>query len=146
MRVVGFQLAVPAGWQAAARRQPSEMLGRHGNLVVHAATVALPSSRGDFGSDVAPLLGPDDVFCSLFEYDPTSTREVLFAAKGLPVVRPSDFQVGALQRSRPGQSGAQFFFHEADRAWCLFAVLGSHSRRQAGAVRVNALVRGMRIE
>jgi hypothetical protein len=146
VRVVGFQLAVPAGWQAAARRQPSEVPGQHGNLVVHAATVALPPSRADFGSDVASLLGPDDVFCSLFEYDRASTREVLFAARGLPVVRPSDFRIGALQRSRPGQSGAQYFFSQAGRAWCLFAILGSHSRRQAGAVRVNALVRGMSIE
>jgi hypothetical protein len=146
MKLHGFSLAVPPGWQAAARRQPVDVPGRPGNLVVHAATIALPRSRGDFGSDVAPLLGADDVFCSLFEYDAASSREALFADRGLPVVRPSDFQVGALQRPRPGQSGAQFFFSEAGRAFCLFAILGSHGRRHAGAVKVNALVRGMRIQ
>ncbi|MDX6216838.1 MAG: hypothetical protein QOG99_2422 [Frankiales bacterium] len=140
MRVAGFSLALPAGWQAAARRQD---VG--GTLVVHAATIALPRARGDFGSDVAPLLGTDDVFCSLFEYDRSSTETVLFSARGLPVVRPSDFTLGALQRSRPGQSGAQFFFTEAGRAFCLFAILGSHSRRVPGAAKVNGLVRGMAI-
>jgi hypothetical protein len=140
VRVSGFSLAVPPGWQAAARRQD---VGGH--LVVHAATIPLPRSRGDFGSDVAPLLGVDDVFCSLFEYDRASTETVLFSTPGLPVVRPSDFQVGALQRSRPGQSGAQYFFSHAGRAFCLFAILGSHSRRVAGAAKVNVLVRGMGI-
>jgi hypothetical protein len=139
VRLSGVSLAVPAGWQAAARRNES------GHLVLHAATIALPRSRGDFGSDVAPLLGVDDVFCSLFEYDRVSVETVLFSARGLPVVRPSDFVVGALQRSRPGQSGAQFFFTQAGRPFCLFAILGSHGRRVAGAARVNALVRGLAI-
>jgi hypothetical protein len=94
---------------------------------------------------VAPLLGVDDVFCSLFEYDRVSVETVLFSARGLPVVRPSDFVVGALQRSRPGQSGAQFFFTQAGRPVSLFAILGSHGRRVAGAARVNALVRGLAI-
>ena len=137
MRFDGLSLVVPPGWQAAARKADG------GHLVLHAATIPLPHSRGDFGSDVAPLLGVDDVFCSLFEYERASVETVLFSARGLPVVRPSDFVVGALQRSRPGQSGAQFFFSHAGRAFCLFAILGSHSRRVAGAARVNALVRGM---
>ncbi|MFN2538614.1 MAG: hypothetical protein ABR549_10765 [Mycobacteriales bacterium] len=140
-----LDLSLPAGWQAAARRQPETTRGRPGNLLVHAATVPLPRERGDFGSDVAAHLGPEDVFVSLFEYDRESVGTALFSSRGLPVVRPVDFQLGALQRSRPGQSGAQFFFTEAGRAFCLFAILGSHSRRVPGAIRVNSLVRGMRI-
>jgi hypothetical protein len=136
---------LPAGWQVAARRQAPSEPGRPGNLLVHAATIALPRERGDFGSDVAGLLGPDDVFVSLFEYERSSAGTVLFSSRGIPVVRPSDFVVGALQRSRPGQSGAQYFFTQADRAFCLFAILGSHSRRIPGARKVNALVAGMDI-
>lgn len=139
MRVAGLDLTLPPGWQAAARKN------ENGHLVLHAATVPLPRSRGDFGSDVAQLLGPDDVLCSLFEYGRESTREVLFSTHGLPVVRPADFQLGALQRSRPGQSGAQYFFQDAGRAFCLFTILGSHGRRVPGALRANALVRGMRV-
>jgi hypothetical protein len=136
---------LPAGWQVAARRQQPTAPGRPGNLLIHAATVALPRERGDFGSDVAGLLGHDDVFVSLFEYERSSVGTELFSARGLPVVRPSDFVVGALQRSRPGQSGAQYFFTHADRAFCLFAILGSHGRRIPGARKVNALVAGMDI-
>ena len=139
MRLAGLAVSLPPGWQAAARQNES------GHLVLHAATITLPRSRGDFGSDVAQLLGPDDVFCSLFEYGRESAATVLFSSRGLPVVRPADFAVGALQRSRPGQSGAQYFFQDAGRAFCLFAVLGSHHRRVHGAAKANALVRGMAI-
>jgi hypothetical protein len=140
-----LDLTLPAGWQAAAKRQPQRLRSRPGNLLVHAATVALPREREDFGSDVAGLLGIDDVLVTLFEYDRESVGTALFTSKGIPVVRPGDFQLGALQQSRPGQSGAQFFFVEAARAFCLYAVLGSHHRRVPGALKVNALVRGMRI-
>ena len=146
MRLVpGFSLDLPPGWQVAVRRQPSSVPGREGNLLVHVATVPLPRDRGDFGSDVAGELKPDDVFVSLFEYDREATSTPLFAQRGLPRVRPSDFDPAALQRVRPGQSGSQWFFTEGGRAWCLFVVLGSHARRQRGAVRVAALLRGVRI-
>lgn len=139
MRLAGVGLRLPPGWHAAAHRRAD------GNLLLHAATVALPRERGDFGSDVAALLGPDDVFCSLFEYGAESVREELFSQRGLPVVRPGDFQPGALQRSRPGQSGAQYFFQTSGRAFCLFTILGSHHRRVPGAGRANALVRQLDI-
>jgi hypothetical protein len=134
-----LDLDLPPGWQAAARRQPE------GHLLLHAATVPLPREREDFGSDVAGLLGPDDVFVSLFEYDRGSVGTALFSSRGWPSVRPGDFRIGAMQRSRPGQSGAQWFFTEAGRAFCLFAVLGNHARRVQGARRVNRLVQGMRL-
>ena len=146
MRLVpGFSVALPPGWQVAARRQPAATPGRSGNLLVHAATIALPRDRGDFGSDVVAALGPDDVFCSFFDYGPDAVGSALFSQRGLPAPRPSDFDPAALQRVRPGQSGSQWFFTEGGRAWCLFAVLGSHARRQRGAVRVASLLRGVRI-
>jgi hypothetical protein len=145
MLVPGFDVDLPAGWQVAVRRQPPSVPGRIGNLLVHAATVPLPRDRGDFGSGVVNTLGPDDVFLSLFEYDPEAAGTSLFASRGLPVPRPSDFDPAAMQRALPGQSGGQWFFTVAGRAWCLFAVLGGHSRRQAGAVKVDALLKGVRI-
>lgn len=141
----GFDVQVPSGWQLAARRQSPSEPGRLGNLLVHAATVALPRERGDFGSDVAGLLGPDDLFVTFFEYDREAAATPLFDARGLPRPRPADFETRSLQRVRAGQSGAQYFFSEGGRAWCLFAILGSHSRRQAGAVRLDALLRGTHI-
>ena len=136
----GVRLALPTGWEARARLQPSNVAGRRGNLVLHAATIPLPADRGDFGSGVVEHLAPDDVFLSLFEYDAADADKALFAAEGLPVLRPSDFSTAHLQRTAGGRSGGQWFFQVAGRPFCLFVVLGSHSRRAAGAARASALL------
>ena len=136
----GVRLALPQGWEARSRLQPASRPGRRGNLVLHAATVPLPAERGDFGSGVVELLGPDDVFLSLFEYDREEAGSALFAAQGLPVLRPRDFSTAHLQRTAGGRSGGQWFFQVAGRPFCLFVVLGSHSRRAAGAARASSLL------
>ena len=136
----GVAVDLPPGWEARARTQPPSEPGARGNLLLHAATVPLPASRGDFGSGVVEMLGPDDVFVSLFEYDERDAGKALFAATGLPVPRPSDFSTAVLQRTQLGHSGAQFFFAVEGRPFCLHAVLGSHSRRAPGAAKVAALL------
>lgn len=136
----GVAVDLPSGWEARARTQPPSEPGLRGNLLLHAATVPLPASRGDFGSGVVELLGPDDVFVSLFEYDAGDAERALFAATGLPVPRPSDFSPAVLQRTQLGHSGAQWFFAVEGRPFCLHAVLGSHRRRAPGAARVAALL------
>lgn len=141
----GVVVDLPPGWEARARTQPPSEPGRTGNLLLHAATVPLPASRGDFGSGVVETLAPDDVFVSLFEYDPADAQKVLFAAQGLPVPRPSDFSKAVLQRTQLDHSGAQFFFTATGRAFCLHVVLGNHSRRAAGATRVGTLLAGTTI-
>lgn len=141
----GVTVDLPAGWEARARTQAPSEPGRRGNLLLHAATVALPASRGDFGSGVVELLAPDDVFLALFEYDTADAGRALFAAQGVPVPRPSDFSRAVLQRTQLGHSGAQLFFTAAGRPFCLHAVLGSHSRRSAGAVAVVGLLSRTRI-
>lgn len=145
LRHAGVTVDLPAGWEARARTQPPSTPGRRGNLLLHAATVPLPAQRGDFGSGVVETLGPDDVFVSLFEYDEQDTGKALFAARGLPAPRPSDFSTAVLQRTQLGHSGAQFFFTTASRAFCLHAVLGAHSRRAAGATRVAELLRRTKV-
>ena len=136
----GVSVDLPPGWEARARTQPPSEPGRPGNLLLHAATVPLPSSRGDFGSGVVELLGPDDVFLSLFEYDERDAGQALFASAGLPLPRPSDFSPAVLQRTQLGHSGAQWFFTADGRPFCLHAVLGSHSRRAPGAAKVAELL------
>ena len=136
----GIAVDLPAGWEARARTQPPSEPGATGNVLLHAATVPLPAARGDFGSGVVETLGPDDVFVSLFEYDRADATRVLFAEKGLPVPRPSDFSRAVLQRTQLDHSGAQFFFATAGRPFCLHVVLGSHSRRSAGATVVGRLL------
>lgn len=141
----GLALAIPSGWEVRVRRQPVSEPHQQGNLLLHAATVPLPRERGDFGSGVVTTLGPDDVFVALFEYDATAARQPLFAHTGVPRPRPAEFAAGALQRPLPGQSGGQWFFTAAGRAWCLHVVLGSHARRMPSCAKVTALLDGLRI-
>lgn len=136
----GVSVDLPTGWEVRARTQPPSVPGGSGNLLLHAATVPLPPGRGDFGSGVVDTLGPDDLFLVLFEYDAADVSRELFSARGLPVPRPSDFSTAVLQRTQLGHSGAQFFFQAAGRPFCLHVVLGSHSRRTAGAAKTVALL------
>lgn len=137
----GLDIAVPHGWNIAAQRR--DTAERH--LLVHAATVPLPRERGDYGSGVISTLGPDDVFVSLVDHGREGVGTALFASRGLPAPKPSEFEPNAMQRVHLGMSGGQWFFTAGGRAWCLYAVLGSHARRQHGAVKVNTLLKGVRI-
>ncbi len=48
------------------------------------ATFPIPDDIGDFGSGAVTLMGPADVFASLFEYGPESVGTALFARQGRP--------------------------------------------------------------
>ncbi|MGI8536412.1 MAG: hypothetical protein ACR2K2_07900 [Mycobacteriales bacterium] len=114
--------------------------------VLHAATIALPEVRGDFGGSVTGHLREQDVFVSLFEYGPQAVSSPLFATRGRPDPSAADFSPAGLQRSIAGQSGRQYFFQESGRAFCLYVVLGSHARR-AGLVRqVRTLLAGLDLD
>ncbi len=141
----GLSLELPTGWEARMRRQEASQPGRPGNVVLHAATVPLPATRGDFGSGVVERLGADDALVTLLEYDHRDADKVLFAARRLPAPRPSDFSPSVLQRTVGQATGAQWFFAVAGRPFALHIVLGSHARRSPGAVRVAALLRGLTI-
>lgn len=140
LAAAGLTVDLPPGWDVRIKRQEASVAGRLGNALLHAATVPMPTERGDFGSGVVDLLRPDDVFVSLLEYDPEEAAEPLFAAKGLPVPRPSDFSTGSMQRPQGTQSGVQYFFAHQGRAFCCHIVVGSHARRAAGAARAAELL------
>ena len=147
MRLVagGLSLDLPDGWEARVRRQAPSQPGRPGNVLLHAATVPLPERRGDFGSGVVETLGPDDAFLALLEYDKKDASKVLFTSTRLPVPKPSDFSPSVLQRTRAGNTGAQWFFALSGRPFALHAVLGSHARRAPGAVKVAELLSGLKV-
>jgi hypothetical protein len=110
------------------------------------ATFPLPDDIGDFGSGAVNLMGPGDVFTTLFEYGPESLGTALFSQQGLPtVLSPDDFSPVRLRRGLPGQSGMQRFFTEAGRPFSLYAVLGSHLRRDQLVPAVNALLSSLAI-
>ncbi len=150
MRVRGHGLALdrPPGWEVRIRRRPADASEPRGRPrpVLHAATVPLPEERGDYGSNVTPTLGPEDVFVSLFEFEPEAAGSALFSTRGRPRLTPADFSPSQLQRTIAGQSGVQHFFTDGDRAFCLFVVLGSHARRAPLVRKVNEILDSLDID
>jgi len=138
----GMGLDAPPGWEVRiTRRSPTQEEGEsRSRPVLHAATVALPVVRGDFGGGVTGLLSATDLFVSLFDHGPDAVGTPLFADRGRPRPVPADFSPNRLQRTIPGQSGGQWFFTEGDRAFCLYVVLGSHARRVELVNRLGGLL------
>lgn len=96
--------------------------------VLHAGNFSLPELRGDFGSGAVEQMGPDHVLVVVFEHGTAAAATPLFASQGRPWLSAADFDPRRLQRIIPGQSGAQYFYQESGRAFCLYVVLGSRSR------------------
>jgi hypothetical protein len=114
--------------------------------VAQFATFPLPDDVGDFGSGAVNLMGPSDVYVTLFEYGPESVGTALFSRQGPPTaLSPDDFSPTVLRRGLPGQSGTQWFFTEAGRPFSFYAVLGSHLQRVALVPRVNALLASLAV-
>jgi hypothetical protein len=110
------------------------------------ATFPLPDDIGDFGSGAVNLMGPSDVFATLFEYGPESVGTRLFAQVGLSsTLSPQDFSPTILRRGIPGQAGTQQFFTEAGRPFSFYAVLGSYALRGVLVPKVNALIASLTV-
>jgi hypothetical protein len=146
MRAHGIALDVPQGWEARINRRPPTEPGETTHAILHAASFPLPSRRGDFGSGAVDRMRADDAFVALVEYDAASAHTPLFERRGLPHPGAADFDPRGLQRTLPGQSGAQWFFHTGDRAFCLYVVLGSHTRRARLVPHVHTLLDNLSID
>lgn len=141
----GLAMDLPEGWEGRLRRRTPEP-GATAHAILHAASFPLPAERGDYGGGAVERMTDDDVFVTVFEHDPAAADSPLFAAKGVPARLPADgFNPVALQRVLPGQSGVQRFFTAANRAFCLYVVLGSHARRGVLAPRAEAVLRSLMI-
>ena len=162
MKLSGFGITtdLPPGWEgritkrtapvgptgAAARTSATGTPGEVPGPIVHLANFALPEVRGDFGSGAVDLMGSGHVLITLFEYGPESLGKALFARKGMPTVLPRMFDPAGLQKVIKGQAGFQRFFTEADRAFCLYVVIGRHAEATALAAKANTTLRATRID
>ncbi len=141
MKLAGFGLAIDLepGWEGRLFRRTL----RHGeevtHPVVHLANIPLPEVRADFGGGVVEHLRSGDCFAVLFDYGAQAASQPLFAHRGVPELRSSHFTTARLQRTLPGQVGAQMFFQSGGRAMCLYVVLGSASDKSPVGV-LNAML------
>lgn len=147
IRADGIDVDVPRGWDAEIYRQREATIqsmgadpGETDAPIMHLANFTLPPSRGDWGSGAVEIMKSDNIFIALCEFGPESVGKALFARQGLPRVDAADFAPHQLQRTLPGQSGTQYFFTHANRAFCLYVVLGSHARRHELVAEVNAVL------
>ena len=147
MRIARYGMSVEglSGWEARISRREPQTPEEVTHPVLHGCTQPLPAVRGDFGSGVVEHLGPEDVFVSVVEFGAEVADQGLFAPQGRPVLRPSQFSPDRIQRSLPGITAAQHFYSEGGRAFCLFVVLGAHSRRMALAPRAERFVTSLRV-
>ena len=150
----GVSIDVPAGWEAELSTQPdpstldpaTDPLPRP-LVVLHAANFSLPAERGDYGSGAVEIMGRNGIFAALVEFDGASAATMLFAAEGVPTrLAADDFGPDRLHLSMPGQAGLQQFFHVGSRAFCLYAVIGSHSLRGVLVPELNRVLSGLSID
>jgi len=135
----GITARLPDGFEGRIFVRPAVVGSTY--PVAQFATFALPEDTGDFGSGAVSVMGPGDVFATLFEYGPESLGTALFARQGRPAtLSTTDFSPTMLRRGIPGQSGTQWFFTEAGRPFSFYAVLGSHALRASLVPRVNTLL------
>lgn len=136
----GITAHLPAGFEGRIFIRPTVGAGAS-YPVAHFATFPLPDDVGDFGSGAVTLMGPSDIFATLFEYGPESVGTVLFARQGRPIsLAPADFRKTVLRRALGGQAGTQWFFTEAGRPFSFYAVLGSQALGPSLVPLVNQLL------
>ena len=149
----GVSVDVPAGWEAELSTQPDPAMldpslesSNASLVVVHAANFSLPAERGDYGSGAVEIMDRGGIFAALIEFDSASATSKLFAHEGFPTrLEPADFAPDQLHLSLPGQAGLQQFFHVGSRAFCLYTVIGSYSRRNLLVPELNRMLAGLSI-
>jgi hypothetical protein len=140
----GIVARLPSGFEGRIFVRPASLGATY--PVAQFATFPLPDDAGDFGGGAVTMMGPGDVFATLFEYGPESVGTALFAAQGRPsALTAADFSPTMLRRGLPGQSGTQRFFTEAGRPFSFYAVLGSHLLRRSLVPRVNAVLAALSV-
>ena len=147
----GIEVEVPQGWDGEIfRRRDPEVRARGRRAeerpVLHMGNFPLPADRGDFGSGAADIMRAENLLVVLFEYEPEAASTALFSESGLPEVGPDDFSPSRMQHPIGGQSGAQYFFSQGGRAFCLYIVMGSHARRQQVIPELRQVLRTIRLE
>lgn len=150
----GLSVAVPTGWDVRIeRRQQLDVpapgsewpMGGLVHPVLHAATSALPVTRGDYGSGYVEKMTAEDVFICLVEFDHEAGETEMFDDGQPTALRSANFHPEAQQRVIAGMCGTQRFFSAGGRAFCLYVVLGSWLQRQSLVPVANSLISTIQI-
>lgn len=144
----GITLDLPSGWEAEIDGGAGEGTDDAESVLtprVHIANFPMPPVRGDFGSGAVEQMIGGDVLVCLLEESTAAVGSRLHSRRGVPRLTTDDFSPNAMQRPLQGQSGAQVFFTERDRAFVLYVVLGSHASRASRVDAINTVLAGITI-
>jgi hypothetical protein len=141
----GLSVVTPRGWDARIYQRAAGD-GGVTRPVLHAADFPLPNVRGDYGSGAVEIMGPDHVFLSLIEFDVAEAGSRLFDKPRPTRLSPGEFGPNQLQRVIAGQAGAQFFFKDRGRPFCLYVVIGSYADREVLVARASEIFAGMEVD
>jgi hypothetical protein len=140
----GLAVTTPNGWDARIYKRAAQK-GEVTMPVLHAADFPLPAVIGDYGSGAVEIMGPHHVFLSLIEFDPADAASPLFAHERPTRITAGEFGPDKLQRGLLGQAGAQFFFTDRGRPFCLYVVIGSWNGRDALVPRAEGIFQTMEV-
>jgi len=104
------------------------------------ANFPLAPDIGDYGGGAVEIMSSRDLLVVLCEFGPSSVGQALFADQGVPLLAPDDFGTQSMQRVIEGQGGAQRFFTEAGRPFCLYVVAGSRAYLPRIIAEVNSVL------
>jgi hypothetical protein len=147
----GVSVELPSGWEGRIYTRVPEPTGpiaatalpaaqETTAAVAHVASFALPPDTGDYGGGAVELMTSKDLLVVLFEHGRQSANTPLFAATAIPRITADDVSTMQLQRLLEGQGGVQRFFTVAGRAFCLYVVFGSYTRRVRTVPVVNSIL------
>jgi len=128
------------GPQPAVRPYAAGWPGEQSHPIIHLANFPLPANRGDYGTGAVERMGPGHIFLALLEFGADCLGTALYAPAGLPRLTAGQFNPNGMQRRVAGQAGCQYFFTEANRPFCLYAVIGSHRQAVALTKQVNEVL------
>ena len=139
-RTVGSGQPALGSGQPAARPYAAGWPGEQSHPIMHLANFPLPANRGDYGTGAVERMGPEHIFLALLEFGPDCLGTALYAPAGLPRLTAGQFNPNGMQRRVAGQAGCQSFFTEANRPFCLYAVIGSHRQAVPLTKQVNEIL------
>ena len=143
----GLSVGLLPEWEARIyRRTDNATAGPAAHPILHLANFPLPAARGDYGTGAVERMGPQHIFLALLEFGPDCLGTALYAPAGLPRLTPGQFNPNGMQRRVAGQAGCQSFFTEANRPFCLYAVIGSHRQAVPLTKQLNEILERIEVD
>jgi hypothetical protein len=153
MSAHGLSVRVPRGWHAQIYRRdqegPRSRVGGTGttNAVLHVANFAINDDIADYATGAHRRMGTGGVAIALVEFDFEAAATEMFNASGVPrQLNSNAFSPSVMPQPVPPLTGFQWFGHEADRAFSLLVVLGSHRLRHLLTAEVNRILPTLLVE